>query len=162
MAPLAIESVEDWAEIPAEFRLSGPQQMLPGFPSFHLVPTTPWAYALAVDEKSLVRLAKVTWNEPHGYPLDLENPALSVSVPARQVKGWTLVETDQVIRALPSFEDGKFRMVEHTVEGHFTLTPDLPDPEILPKHLSDELVWINLVPYGNTLLRLTVFPYGKK
>ena len=161
-APLEIETVDDWGQTPKEFRLSGPQQTLPGFPSYRLVPAIPWAYALAVDEVSLARLAKVTWNETHGYPLDLDSPALSVHVPARLVKGWTLVKTDQVIRALPSFTDGKFSMIERPVDGNFTLTPPLPDPESLPERLSDELEWIDLVPYGNTLLRLTVFPDGMK
>lgn len=154
--------MDDWAQTPLEFRLSGPRQTLPGFPSYHLVPAAPWSYALAVDENSLVRLAKVTWHEPYDYPLDLDNPAVSVSVPARWVKGWTLLETDQVVRALPSFADGKFSMIERPVNGHFTLTPDLPDPESLSKRLLDELIWIDLVPYANTLLRLTVFPDGSK
>lgn len=88
--------------------------------------------------------------------LDLDNPALRVRIPAQRVKGWDLVETDQVIRALPSFENGRFHMVEHLVEGHFTFTPPLPE------RLADEVEWIDLVPYGNTLLRLTVFPDGMK
>src|SRR5688572_17755129 len=67
-----------------------------------------------------------------------------------------------VIRFLPSFENGTFRMIDRVVEGHFTLTPPLPDTESLPERLSDELEWIDLVPYGNTLLRLTVFPDGMK
>jgi hypothetical protein len=107
-------------------------------------------------------MARVTWNLPEGFPLDADNPALFVSVPARRVKDWTLVETSQVTRALPSFENGKFSMLEQPVDGHFTLTPALPDPETLSKGLSNELEWINLQPYGNTLLRLTVFPDGMK
>ena len=105
-------------------------------------------------------MAKVAWNVPSGFPLDLDNPALRVSVPAREVKDWTLVETNQVIRSIPSFKDGRFCMIDRPVEGHFTLTPPLPDSECLPERLSDELEWIDLVPYGNTLLRLTVFPDG--
>ncbi len=38
----------------------------------------------------------------------------------------------------------------------------LPDPESLPERLADAVEWIDLVPYGNTLLRLTVFPDGMK
>jgi hypothetical protein len=161
-APLEIETAEDWAETPQEFRLSGPQQRLPGFPAYHLTPASRWAYALAVDETSLAQAAQVTWNAPSGFPLDLDSPALRVSVPARRVEGWTLLETDQVIRSIPSFEGGKLRMIDRPVQGHFTLTPPLPDPESLPERLSDELEWIDLIPYGNTLLRLTVFPDGMK
>ena len=161
-APLEIDTADDWAQIPKEFRLSGPQRRVPGFPTYRLTPASRWAYALAVDEHSLAQVAKVTWNGPSGFPLDLDTPALRVSVPARQVKDWTLLEPNQVIRFLPSFENGTFRMIESVVEGHFTLTPPLPDAESLPERLSDELEWIDLVPYGNTLLRLTVFPDGMK
>ncbi|MBN1873303.1 MAG: glycoside hydrolase family 127 protein [Anaerolineae bacterium] len=161
-APLEIEIEDAWVQTPEEFRLSGPQQRLPGFPAYRLTPASQWAYALAVDEQSLAQVAKVTWNDPSGFPLDLDNPALRVSVPARRVKDWTLVETDRVIRSIPSFEDGKFCMVDRPVEGHFTLTPPLPDLESLPERLSDEVEWIDLVPYGNTLLRMTVFPDGMK
>jgi uncharacterized protein len=51
---------------------------------------------------------------------------------------------------------------QRQVEGPFTLTPPLPAPEILPDRLSEELEWIDLVPYRNTLLRLTVFLDGMK
>jgi len=161
-APLEIETEEDGDQTPQEFRLSGPQQRLPGFPAYRLTPASRWAYALAVDESSLAQAAKVTWNAPSGFPLDLDNPALRVSVPARRVRGWTLLETDQVIRSIPSFEGGRFRMIDRPIQGHFTLTPPLPEPQSLPERLSDELEWIDLIPYGNTLLRLTIFPDGMK
>jgi uncharacterized protein len=161
-APLEIDTADDWPQTPSEFRLSGPQQVLPGFPRYQLSPVSPWAYALVLDEGSLANLARVTWNQPNGYPLDRNNPAVSVRVPARRVKDWTLVETGQVVRSLPSFENGKFSMIQTPVEGNFTLTPPLPDPESLPGRLADEIEWITLAPYGNTLLRLTVFPDGMK
>jgi hypothetical protein len=161
-APLEIETANDWAQIPDEFRPLEPQRNVPGFPSYRLSPASPWNYALAVDENSLAQVAKVTWNDPGGFPFDQDNPALRVRLPARRVKDWTLVEANQVVRALPSFTEGKFSRIEQTVEGHFTLTPPLPDPGSLPERLSADLEWIDLVPYGNTLLRLTVFPDGMK
>ena len=161
-APLEIDTADDWAQTPTEFRLSGPQRRVPGFPAYRLTPASHWAYALAVDEHTLAQVAKVTWNDPAGFPLDLDTPALRVSVPARQVKDWTVLEPKEVLRFVPSFENGRFRMSERGAEGHFTLTPPLPDAESLPERLPDELEWIDLVPYGNTLLRLTVFPDGMK
>jgi len=159
-ASIETDSTDDWEQTPDEFRLSGPQRTVPGFPRYRLMPASPWSYALALDEVMLARMAEVNWNPPHGFPLDLENPALRVRVPARRVKDWSLVETDQVMRALPSFENGKFSMVERLVNGHFIFTPPLPEPAGLSERLSDKLEWIELVPYGNTLLRLTVFPDG--
>lgn len=157
-----IDAVDDWEHTPVEFRLSGPQPVLPGYPRYRLLPASAWAYALAIDEDNLAQLARITWNTQDGYPLDENKPSLRVSVPARRVKDWTLVETNQVKRLLPAFKDGKFSMLETAVEGHFSLTPPLPNPASLAERLEDEVEWIDLVPYGNTLLRLTVFPDGMK
>ena len=59
-----------------------------------------------------------------------------------------LLETDRVICALPSFENGKFSMSERPEAGHFTLHHICPGPECLPERLSKDLYWVNLVPTG--------------
>ncbi len=159
-APLDVDTEDDWTRTPKEFRLSGPQPRLPGFPAYQLRPASRWAFALAVDETTLAQTARITWSEGDGFPLDSGNPAVRVSVPVRRVEGWNVVETDHVQRLLPSFENGVFRMVESRAEGDFLLTPPLPDASGLAARLSDEVEWIDLVPFGNTLLRLTVFPDG--
>jgi hypothetical protein len=155
---LTVDTEDDWEQTPVEFRLSGPQRRLPGFPAYTLVPESEWAYALAVDEPNLADVAEVEWTGGDAFPLDVDSPAVRVSVPARRVRDWALAESDRVSRLLPSFENGRFRMVEHEVEGRFTLTPPLPSPATLPARLAEEVERIELVPYGNTLLRLTVFP----
>jgi uncharacterized protein len=157
-AALTVDTEDDWERIPEEFRLAGPQRRLPEFPAYTLLPTSSWAYALAVDEANLADAAEVGWTEKDGFPLDVDAPAVRVTVPARRVRDWSLVETDRVTRLLPSFANGRFRMVEHEVEGRFTLTPPLPEPDTVAGRLSDDVERIELVPYGNTLLRLTVFP----
>ncbi|GAA2760723.1 beta-L-arabinofuranosidase domain-containing protein [Actinopolymorpha rutila] len=157
-ATLTADTEDDWEQTPVEFRLSGPQHRLPGFPAYTLVPESAWAYALAVDETNLADAAEVVWTDSDAFPLDVDTPAVRVSVPARRVREWALVETDRVSRLLPSFENGRFRMVEHEVEGRFALTPPLPAPDTLAERLEDGVERIELVPYGNTLLRLTVFP----
>ncbi|MEQ4208671.1 beta-L-arabinofuranosidase domain-containing protein [Actinopolymorpha sp. B9G3] len=157
-APLTVDTEDDWERTPQEFRLAGPQRRLPGFPAYTLSPERPWAYALAIDETSPPDMADVVWSESTGFPLDVDTPAVRVFVPARRVQDWSLVETDRVSRTLPSFANGRFRMVEHEVTGQFTLTPPLPEPGTLPDRLSEDVGRIELVPLGNTLLRLTVFP----
>ena len=157
-AALTPDTEDDWEQTPVEFRLSGPQRRLPGFPAYALVPESEWAYALAVDETNLADVAEVAWTASDAFPLDVDTPCVRVSVPARRVRDWGLAETDRVNRLLPSFENGRFRMVEHEVEGRFTLTPPLPAPDTLAERLADETERIELVPYGNTLLRLTVLP----
>lgn len=155
---MSIDTEEDWEKTPEEFRLSGPQPRLPGFPAYSIVPSVPWAYALDIDETSLQDDAEVRWSTGTEFPLDADEPAVRVTVTARRVLDWTIDEKDRLSRVLPSFADGRFRMVEQEVEGRFTLTPPLPDPETLPDRLSTDVERIELIPYGNTLLRLTVFP----
>jgi hypothetical protein len=158
---VTVDTEDDWEQTPQEFRLSGPQQRLPAFPAYAITPSGPWAFALDVDEASLPEEAEVRWSADTGFPLDADSPAVRVSVPARAVQDWSVVETDRLTRVVPSFAEGRFRMVEHEVEGRFTLTPPLPDPETLPPRLSADTERIELVPYGNTLLRLTVFPVAQ-
>ena len=64
-----------------------------------------------------------------GFPFDLNSVPLKIKVPVKGVKDWTLKE-DRFTPALPE-----------------TVTAE-----------SDEVTYIELVPYGSTTLRLTTFP----
>lgn len=64
-----------------------------------------------------------------GFPFDLASVPGKIRVPVVGVRGWEL-------------EDGRY-------------TPALPD-EVVPE--DGEVSWIELVPYGSTTLRLTIFP----
>ncbi len=155
---VTIDDENDWEQTPQEFRLSGPQPRLPEFPAYSIVAAGPWAYALEVDDASLADDAEISWSASTHFPLDVDTPAVRVTVSARRIRDWGPVETERISRLLPSFDNGRFRMVEQDVDGRFTLTPPLPEPATLPDRLSADVERIELVPYGNTLLRLTVFP----
>ena len=155
-----VDAVDDWEQTPTEFRLAGPQHRLATFPAYRIEPEGWWSYALAVDADDIAAKATIEWRQPIGFPFDTDQPAVQVHLPARRVRNWDLEHPSEVTRALPSFIDGRFRMVEHRVRGSYTLTPRLPSTSTLAHRLSDDVETITLSPYGNTLLRLTVFPDG--
>ncbi len=131
----------------------------PDFPAWNLTPAGPWAYALCVDEASLKDL-RVEWNPQCQDPFDAANPAFTVRVKARRVRGWRTVRQKRIRQFGHWTEAGEFRRGMRSIEGDFTFTPPLPNPQSLADRLSDEVEEITLIPYGATLLRLTVFPQG--
>ena len=127
------------------------------FPAWNLYPNGTWNYALCVDENSINKLT-AEWNEKCDDPFDASNPALRVRVKARRVRGWRLVHTRRIKQFGHWIENNQFHRGWRTIEGDFQFTPPLPDPQKLPDKLENEVEEIELIPYGASLLRLTVFP----
>jgi len=100
------------------------------FPALDIRPDGAWNYALAaksVEELSLVNTGA------KGYPFDPGTSPLVIKVPARKVKGWTLLEN--------------------------RYTPPLPDKDNVQCETAVET--LTLVPYGSTRLRVGVFPVAR-
>jgi hypothetical protein len=100
------------------------------FPALDIRPDGPWNYALAANSAADLKLVT---NESNGYPFDPGASPLVIKVPARKVKGWSLVED--------------------------RYTPPLPDRDKVECEAAVET--ITLVPYGSTRLRIGVFPVAR-
>jgi hypothetical protein len=129
----------------------------PEFPAWNLYPAGPWNYALCLTPETLKDL-KVEWNDSCSDPLDPANPALRLRVPARRVRGWQVAHASRIRQYGHWSENGKLAHGVRTVSGKFEFTPPLPDPMRLSERLQSEVEMIELIPYGASMLRVTVFP----
>ena len=103
------------------------------FPAVERRPAVPWNYALDTGNGEI----DVVQKNPEGYPWDIGNVPVRLKVPARKVLNWQLaLHVDK--------NDGK----KYKTTSAFPENPEF----------SDSVEYIELVPYGSTLLRLTVFP----
>jgi hypothetical protein len=107
------------------------------FPAVERRPAAPWNYALIPGTEKI----EVIQQQPDGYPWDMDNIPVRLKVPVRKVMNWHLAKHVDKI-------DGK----------KYDVTPPFPENPVF----SDTVEYIDLVPYGSTLLRLTVFPEYKE
>ncbi|MGI6544089.1 MAG: beta-L-arabinofuranosidase domain-containing protein [Limnochordia bacterium] len=97
---------------------------------YEVWPTTPWNYALEIDEERLAEQVRV---ETHGIspvPFDPAHPPVTLQVTGRRLPQWDL-------------QVGRF---------------DAMDPPPSPVASDQQRELLTLVPYGSTHLRITEFP----
>ena len=110
------------------------------FPAIERRPNTAWNYALNLSNRADPNV-KVIKTNAIGYPWDENNSPLKIRVPVKKVSNWKMSE-----------------IVDEKTNKTFQTTPKFPE-EIKTENKTE---YIDLVPYGNTLLRLTIFPEAKK
>ena len=97
------------------------------FPALDLQPAGPWNYAIEANAATALRVVE---NRKQDCKFDSGFDSISIQVPARRVKSWSLLES--------------------------RFTPPLPEAGKF--ECESERETITLVPYGCTRLRLGVFP----
>jgi hypothetical protein len=101
-----------------------------------MYPAGVWHYSPVIGDPGEIRVIK---NEEYAYPWDADNPPVMLRVPAKRVLNWDL------------------KPVETAYGPNYNITGFPENPEF-----SSETENITLVPYGSTLLRVTVFPDAEK
>ena len=112
------------------------ERATPEFPAIERRPNSEWNYALNLYEDKNSNIEIIETNTT-GYPWDIGNSPVKIIVPAKKIDNWKMKE----IR-------------DKETNKHFLTTPEFPE-ELDTKGNTE---YIELVPYGNTELRLTIFP----
>lgn len=119
----------NWTSVPKPAKYTTAE-----FPGWNATPTGAWNYGLDLHPEKLADQIKITRKSVTSDPW--ESPPISLSVAARKIPEWELL-------ASPEKPDQKF-------------TPPLPDLSVAAVSQTPET--LQLVPYGSTKLRITIFP----
>lgn len=117
------------ANVVTNYVAGGKRRSTEEFPAFEYLPAGPWNYGLEVAKPSDV---EVLGRPASGWPWTVEEAPVRLRVPARRLEGWGLVAEG---------------------EGGAPTTPGFP-----ARREPGRRDLVDLVPYGSTLLRVTVFP----
>jgi predicted alpha/beta superfamily hydrolase len=110
-----------------------------GFPAIDRRPNSDWNYALNLTDSENSPFQIIN-NKNSGYYWNSENSPIKIRVPAKKISNWKIKEV----------EDPKTKI-------KFLTTPEFPKE----LKVEDKTEYIDLVPYGSTLLRVSVFPEVK-
>jgi len=126
------------------------------FPAYEFYPASDWNYGLCIDTLNLDETVKFVRTENVNQN-PWEVPQMKLVVPAKKISDWKLNVEDSGTKR------GQFGNKEYDiyVNGEFVFTPELPSNASLEKAKSNQTENIELVPYGCSKLRVTIFPLVK-
>lgn len=153
---------EQRKDVQGEFHIPRAKGATAEFPAWDFTPVSDWNYALCLDEKSLSNgTIKIQWNKPSSVLFDEASPFITLQVPVRTITGWDLVRRENPVQWVNRVIKGKWKIGARRLKGSYAFTPQLPSRKKLKNRLNTKIEWVDLVPYGCTLLRLTVFPQAQ-
>lgn len=106
------------------------------FPAVERRPIGIWNYGLNLSGKENSNIEIIETNEA-GYPWDSENSPVKIRVPVKKISNWGMKE-----------------IMDKETNKTFLTTPEFPKE----LKIVGSTEYIDLVPYGATTLRLTIFP----
>ncbi|WP_272621399.1 beta-L-arabinofuranosidase domain-containing protein [Allomuricauda sp. AC10] len=104
------------------------------FPAFTMSPTSEWRYGLPKDNLDFELIQK----EFDGYPWEVANTPLKIKVKGFKIRHWQLNN-----------------YFDERIDSEITTTPSFPKQVEVEENSETSL---ELIPYGTTTLRMTVFP----
>lgn len=117
------------------------------FPAWNQRPIGKWNFAIVptpAGELDVIR------TPVRGFPWEQSPAPIRITVPAKPVPGWVMRPKKRL--------RWKTQWGPRELKGEFLHTPDLPAKKLLRKSARAKTKTLELVPYGCTQLRVTVFP----
>lgn len=126
------------------------------FPAYEIFPASDWNYGLALKNIDVSKLKTVIANM--NYPWSDSDFPVRIQVPAVKIDSWKIKKVTEVPQELKKDSSAQARWTKELKEkGFVEMTPQLPEEEELKTINGNNVENIELVPYGCTKLRITVF-----
>ena len=116
------------------------------YPKWNIYAEKPWNYAIEKEKGFEFEQKQVS-----GYPWVLENCPYEIRVSARKLNDWVIKNRNKIRTTYNPKQKNEKEQV-----GKFIFTPAFPKVE--KENLATESETIKLVPYGATMMRISVFP----